>query len=89
VPPAPYPVPQPPPKTSPLPLLALLFGVLGLPTGFPPLGLAGVILGAISLYKIRRGMPGSRAMALVGLICGSISVVLVAAFIVLVVVVPD
>jgi hypothetical protein len=83
VPPMPYPVPPPPPKTSPLPLLALLFGVLGLPTGFPPIGLAGVVLGAISLYKIRRGMPGSRAMALVGLICGSVSVVLMTAFIVL------
>jgi hypothetical protein len=82
----PPPVPPPPPQTSPLPLLALLFGVLSVPTfGFPPLGLAGVVLGVIALRRIGRGMPGSRAMALVGIISGAASVLLLSGLITLLV----
>jgi len=43
--------------------------------GFAPVGLVGLVLGAVSLRRVGAGTPGSCGMALIGLICGGIAVV--------------
>ncbi|MFC7532274.1 DUF1707 domain-containing protein [Actinoplanes sp. GCM10030250] len=67
--------PAPPPAPSRVPLLALIFGVLSIPTfACTPLGasasLAAVVLGVLGI----RG--GDRAMAVAGLACGVVGLAL-------------
>ena len=88
-------LPMPAPaRNSPLPQLALFFGVVAIPMlSCMPLGvaagIAGIVLGVIGLRQIRRGTPGSRVMARAGVICGSIAVVLHASLLVALSLRPD
>ena len=78
-----YPVKAPPPAdtASRLPLLAMVFGILSLPM-VPCLGLglgsiggiAGIVLGILSLKGPADHVPNGRAMAIAGLTCGVIGV---------------
>jgi hypothetical protein len=82
------PLPQ---QAAPLPLLALIFGVMSIPAfGCLPfggvlgaaLGVAAIVSGTVARRQIRSGAPGSKGMALAGVICGSLGVVLGVALVV-------
>jgi hypothetical protein len=94
LPPARWTPPPRPPQPSPIPLLAMILGIVGIfaiacmPLGFLA-SVAGIALGAIGLAQIRSGTVGSRAMARAGLFCGAIGVLLQFAVVAVLAVVPS
>jgi hypothetical protein len=72
-----------------LAVAALVCGVLGILffwCGFIglPLGIAGVVLGLMAMNKVKQGTGSGRGMALAGLVCGGLAVVLSIVWIVVV-----
>lgn len=69
-------------------LLAMIFGIVGIPLGVCcwfgglPLAVAGIVLGVLGMRKAAEGLATNRGMALAGVICGAVGVVLsIAAFV--------
>ena len=75
-----------------LPLLALVFGLLSIPAvSWMPvgwvLGVVAIVLGLLGLRTAAPGLFGGRGLAVAGLVCGSLGVVVQAAMIGLIAVV--
>lgn len=76
-------------RNNTLGLLALIFGIAAIPLSVccnflgAPLGIAGVVLGILGMNKAKQGLADNRGMALAGLICGAVGVVLSVGFIIL------
>jgi hypothetical protein len=68
-------------------ILALIFGIVSIPTACCYIGLlfggAGVALGIVGMKKANEGLANNRGMALAGVICGAVGVVLEIGLIVL------
>ncbi|HEX7743801.1 MAG TPA: DUF4190 domain-containing protein [Micromonosporaceae bacterium] len=81
-PPPGYGVPGQPPPNNTLGLLAMIFGIVGIPLGVccglfgTPFGIAGVVLGILGLNRANQGQATNRGQALAGLICGAVGIVL-------------
>jgi hypothetical protein len=82
-----------PRQSNVLGLLSMIFGILsifGLCGGFLALVLSipAIILGVVSLRKIKQGLADNRGMAIAGISCGGVSLVLATAFVILAVATP-
>jgi hypothetical protein len=77
---SPYGTP-PPQQNNTIGLLAMIFGIVGIPAaccaflGFL-LGAAGIVLGVLGMKRVSEGTASNRGMALAGVICGAVAVVL-------------
>jgi hypothetical protein len=73
------PVPGQQPQNNTLGLLAMIFGIAGIPLGICIallgilLGGAGVVLGILGMRRAAEGRASNRGMALAGVICGAIA----------------
>ena len=77
---SPYGAPAPE-QNNTLGLLGMIFGIVGIPAaccaflGFL-LGAAGIVLGVLGMKRVSEGKASNRGMALAGVICGAVAVVL-------------
>lgn len=74
-----------PPQSQPnnvLGLLGMIFGIVGIPLSLCcglfglPFPVAAIVLGALGMRRVSEGRATNRGMALAGVICGAIGVVL-------------
>jgi hypothetical protein len=71
----------PPQQNNTIGLLGMIFGIVGIPAaccaflGFL-LGAAGIVLGVLGMKRVSEGTASNRGMALAGVICGAVAVVL-------------
>jgi hypothetical protein len=68
-------------QNNTLGLLGMIFGIVGIPAAFCAilgllLGATGIVLGSMGLKRVSEGRADNRGMALAGVICGAIAVVL-------------
>lgn len=70
-------------------LLSMIFGILSIPLTCcyigPALGVAAIVMGGIGMKKVADGEAGNRGMALAGLICGTVGVLLTVLYVALIV----
>ncbi|MBO0871343.1 MAG: DUF4190 domain-containing protein [Micromonosporaceae bacterium] len=85
------PPPQPPSNTTGL--LAMIFGIVAVPTSCCflglPLGVAASVLAGVSLRKVAEGRATNRGMALTGLVCGVVGIVVTIGLITLGIITPS
>jgi hypothetical protein len=67
------------PRSTSLPLVSMVLGLVSLPAISAlfvpgPIGLAAIVVGILGLRSLRKGRTGSKGMAVAGIIMGSLSV---------------
>jgi hypothetical protein len=77
--------PTPPKPPKGFAVTALVLGIIGLVFSLTPIGIGvglicdilGIIFGAVGITKAKRGQAGGKGMAMAGLVCGIIGIVMV------------
>ena len=76
-----YGAPPPAQPNNTLGLLGMIFGIAGIPLAAfcglfsLPVGAAGLVLGILGMRRASEGRATNRGMALAGVICGAVSIV--------------
>ncbi len=80
-------------QNNTLGLLAMIFGIVGIPTFCCYIGtlfgIAGVVLGMLGLRKVAAGEANNRGMAIAGVACGAVAALLGIAWIIYAIVSPS